>query len=217
MIGPIAWPFVSHRKYAVPSSFSNEWAGGCEFFRNDWLAGGSACPQCLDAAILILSRQVFCGCRWGGWAEMWDILPLLGWLLWWRVMSCCRFPADVFGGEPRRADVACWGGWGPHTPCARQIGPHPPQPTPPSRHGSLRCVWVRRQQMRDGFGSLAASFFQPFADQKWHRVLSEKAQAAIKNVKARTGNGSGFFTTPTTSHHQGCPIKNKMVTRHQSR
>ena len=60
-------------------------------------------------------------------------------------MACCLSP-DVFGGEPCRADVACWGGWGPHTPCARQIGPHPPQPTPPSRHGSLRCVWVRRQK-----------------------------------------------------------------------
>ncbi len=71
MIGPIAWPFVSHRKYAVPSYFSNERTGGCEFFRNDWLAGGSACPLCQDAAILILSRQVFCGCRWGGSAEMW--------------------------------------------------------------------------------------------------------------------------------------------------
>ncbi len=62
------------------------------------------------------------------------------------VASC--FSADVFGGEPSRADVACWGGWGPHTPCARQIGPHPPQPTPPSRHGSLRCVWVRGQKCR---------------------------------------------------------------------
>ena len=49
-------------------------------------------------------------------------------------------------GEPCRAVGACWGGWGPHTPCARQIGPHPPQPTPPSRHGSLRCVWGRRQK-----------------------------------------------------------------------
>ena len=63
------------------------------------------------------------------------------------VAACC-FLSDVCSGEPSRADVACWGGWGPHTPCARQIGPHPPQPTPPSRHGSLRCVWVRRQQCR---------------------------------------------------------------------
>ena len=60
-------------------------------------------------------------------------------------MASC-FSADVCSGEPCRADVACWGGWGPHTPCARQIGPHPPQPTPPSRHGPLRCVWVRRQK-----------------------------------------------------------------------
>ena len=82
-----------------------------------------------------------------GWLRLG--LLRLGWLVWWRVMSCCccLFPGFC-GGEPCRADVACWGGWGPHTPCARQIGPHPPQPTPPSRHGSLRCVWVRRQQMR---------------------------------------------------------------------
>ena len=65
----------------------------------------------------------------------------------------CRFSADCCGGEPCRAAVACWGGWGPHTPFARQIGPHPPQPTPPSRHGSLRCVWVRGQQMQRFFGS----------------------------------------------------------------
>ncbi len=158
MIGPIAWPFVSHRKYAVPSSFSNEWAGGCEFFRNDWLAGGSACPQCLDAAILILSRQVFCGCRGGGSAEMWGAVARLACV--WRVMSCCccLFPG-VFGGEPCRADVACWGWWGPHTPCARQIGPHPPQPTPPSRHGSLRCVWVRRQKCVTPYSGAGAHGF----------------------------------------------------------
>ena len=89
-------------------------------------------------------------------------------VLAWRVVSClalvvaCCFSPDVCGGEPCRADVACWGGWGPHTPCARQIGPHPPQPTPPSRHGSLRCVWVRRQKCR-GFGSLAASFCPLFS------------------------------------------------------
>ena len=95
-----------------------------------------------------LSGQVFRGCRWG--------------LVWCRVgMACCLLPG-LCGGEPSRADVACWGGWGPHTPCARQIGPHPPQPTPPSRHGSLRCVWVRRQQMRVAFRLLAASFCQPF-------------------------------------------------------
>ena len=76
-------------------------------------------------------------------------------------MACC-FLAGRCGGEPSRADVACWGGWGPHTPCARQIGPHPPQPTPPSRHGPLRCVWVRRQKCR-GFGSLAASFCPLFS------------------------------------------------------
>ena len=85
-------------------------------------------------------------------------------VLAWRVVYCMacvvawRFLPDVFGGEPCRADVACWGGWGPHTPCARQIGPHPPQPTPPSRHGSLRCVWVRRQQMRVAVRSLGALF-----------------------------------------------------------
>ena len=76
---------------------------------------------------------------------------LVGLLGWWRAgfcLACCRVLPDVCDGEPCRADVACRGGWGPHTPCARQIGPHPPQPTPPSRHGSLRCVWVRRQQMR---------------------------------------------------------------------
>ena len=78
-------------------------------------------------------------------------------VLAWRVVSClalviaCCFAAGVCGGEPCRADGACWGGWGPHTPCARQIGPHPPQPTPPSRHGSLRCVWVRRQKCRLSF------------------------------------------------------------------
>ncbi len=72
---------------------------------------------------------------------------LLGWLVGLRAAPCCccLFPGFC-GGEPCRADVACWGGWGPHTPCARQIGPHPPQPTPPSRHGSLRCVWERRQK-----------------------------------------------------------------------
>ncbi len=64
-----------------------------------------------------------------------------------------RFLPGFCSGEPCRADVACWGGWGPHTPCARQIGPHPPQPTPPSRHGSLRCVWVRRRRMQGFFVS----------------------------------------------------------------
>jgi hypothetical protein len=83
-----------------------------------------------------------CGCCRSG-------LLFLAWLLWlraWSVGMRCCFSAGVCGGEPSRADVACWGGWGPHTPCARQIGPHPPQPTPPSRHGSLRCVWGRRQK-----------------------------------------------------------------------
>ena len=61
------------------------------------------------------------------------------WLTCVVASGLCR--AGRCGGEPCRADVALWGGWGPHTPCARQIGPHPPQPTPPSRHGSLRCVW----------------------------------------------------------------------------
>ncbi len=75
-------------------------------------------------------------------------------------VACCFLPGFC-SGEPRRADVACWGGWGPHTPCARQIGPHPPQPTPPSRHGSLRCVWVRRQQMRVAYCFSAASSCQP--------------------------------------------------------
>ena len=76
-------------------------------------------------------------------------------------MACCLLPG-VCGCEPCRADVACWGGWGPHTPCARQIGPHPPQPTPPSRHGSQRCVWVRRQHMRVAIRYTAASFCQLF-------------------------------------------------------
>ena len=80
---------------------------------------------------------MFCGCRRGLWT-------CLGGGELCRVGMACCFSPDVCGGEPCRADVACWGGWGPHTPCARQIGPHPPQPTPPSRHGSLRCVWDRR-------------------------------------------------------------------------
>ena len=87
-----------------------------------------------------------------GGVPCWRGMLFLAWLLWWRgvsrlpcVVACC-FSPDVRGGEPCRADVAFWGGWGPHTPCARQIGPHPPQPTPPSRHGSLRCVWGRRQK-----------------------------------------------------------------------
>ena len=75
--------------------------------------------------------------------------PFLAWFFWRCAcaagLRCCFLP-DFCSGEPHRADVACWGGWGPHTPCARQIGPHPPQPTPPSRHGSLRYVWVRRQK-----------------------------------------------------------------------
>ena len=62
-------------------------------------------------------------------------------------MACCLLPGFCCG-EPSRADVACWGGWGPHTPCARQIGPHPTQPTPPSRHGTLRYGSGRRQRMR---------------------------------------------------------------------
>ena len=57
-----------------------------------------------------------------------------------------RFSAAACGDVPRRAVMAFWGGWGPHTRCAHQIGPHPPQPTPPSRHGTLRCVWVREQK-----------------------------------------------------------------------
>ncbi len=97
-------------------------------------------------------------------------LSFLGWLWWWRAVSrlaclvaCCFLPGFC-GGEPSRADVACWGGWGPHTPCARQIGPRPPQPTPPSRHGSLRCVWGRRQKCGCHFVSRCvvcplASFF----------------------------------------------------------
>ena len=68
------------------------------------------------------------------------------------VLAC--FSAGFCSGEPCRAVGACWGGWGPHTPCARQIGPHPPQPPPPSRHGPLRCVWVRGQEYRVQ-GSLA--------------------------------------------------------------
>ena len=75
-------------------------------------------------------------------AILWVVVSRLACVLAW------RFLAGVCSGEPCRADVACWGGWGPHTPCARQIGPHPPQPTPPSRHGSLRCVWGRKQKSR---------------------------------------------------------------------
>ena len=79
---------------------------------------------------------------------------LPGWCRGWRAVSClafvvaCCLSPGVCSGEPCRAVVACWGGWGPHTPCARQIDPHPPQPTPPSRYGSLRCVWVRKRWMR---------------------------------------------------------------------
>ena len=101
----------------------------------------------------------------------WHGVLFLAWLLWWRgvsrlpcVVACC-FSADVCGGEPCRADVACWGGWGPHTPCARQIGPHPPQPTPPSRHGSLRCVWGRRQKCRASLASQLHRFSSLFACQ----------------------------------------------------
>ena len=81
----------------------------------------------------------------------------------WVVAGC--FAAGVFGGEPCRADVACWGGWGPHTPCARQIGPHPPQPTPPSRHGPLRCVWGRRQKYGLPFAPRLHLFSSLFACQ----------------------------------------------------
>jgi len=74
-------------------------------------------------------------------------------------MWACRFSAGFCSGEPCRDGVACWGGWGPHTPCARQIGPHPPQPTPPSRHGSLRYVLVRRRRMRGVFFSVLVSAY----------------------------------------------------------
>ena len=77
----------------------------------------------------------------------------------------CRFLPGVCGGEPRRADVACWGGWGPHTRCAHKIGPHPPQPTPPSRHGSLRCVCGRRQKFGKPFSLWLHRFASLFASQ----------------------------------------------------
>ncbi len=98
-----------------------------------WVCGAVSCM-----AFVVASRFLLGVC--GG-------VLFLGWHVWWRAMPCCccLFPGFC-GGGPCRADVACWGGWGPHTPCARQIGPHPPQPTPPSQHGSLRCVWERRQK-----------------------------------------------------------------------
>ena len=98
----------------------------------------------------------------------------------WVVVRC--FSPDVFGGEPCRADVACWGGWGPHTPCARQIGPHPPQPTPPSRHGSLRCVWGRRQQRRLLFAAWLHRFARFFL---FPRVPAFRS----RRTRVRTGKG----------------------------
>ena len=69
-----------------------------------------------------------------------------------RVVSClalviaCCFSAGMCSGEPSRADVACWGGWGPHTPCARQIGPHP---AIPARLAALRVG--ARAEMQGAF------------------------------------------------------------------
>ena len=80
-------------------------------------------------------------------------LPFLGLAFWWLAGSvglrCCL--ADVSGGEPCRADGACWGGWG-LIPLRSPNRPHPPQPrTPPSRHGSLRCVWGAQAKCQVSF------------------------------------------------------------------
>ena len=110
------------------------------------IGGGISCAQKLSHAVLAEAIGVV---AWRFLPGVCGCVPFLGWQVWWRVMSCCcccLFPGFC-GGEPHRAVGACWGGWGPHTPCARQIGPHAPQPTPPSRHGSLRCVLDRRQKI----------------------------------------------------------------------
>ncbi len=123
----------------------------------------------------------------------WHGVLFLAWLLWWRgvsrlpcVVACC-FSPDVCGGEPCRADVACWGGWGPHTPCARQIGPHPPQPTPPSRHGSLRCVWGRRPKVQGFCGFWAASFSSLWPAFSFFRVTPTSGAGAHGIARARGG------------------------------
>ena len=112
-------------------------------------------------------------------------MPFFAWLLWWRAALCCwlgwRFLPGFCSGEPHRAVGACWGGWGPHTPCARQIGPHAPQPTPPSRHGSLRCVWDRRQKC----GLPFASWLNRFASLSFFRVSPHFGAGAHGFARAR--------------------------------
>ena len=90
------------------------------------------------------------------------VVVFLGWQVWWWVAGsrltggvayllcgyALRFVRTGFcGGGACRADVACWGGWGLMLPRSPNR-PHPPQPTPPSRHGPLRCVWVRNRKYR---------------------------------------------------------------------
>ena len=129
-----------------------------------------------------LSGQVFRGCRWG--------------LVWCRAgMVCCLLPGFCgcvlllgwqCGGEPSRADVACWGGWGPHTPCARQIGPHPPQPTPPSRHSPLRCVWVRMQKCGLPYSGAGAHGFARARGEASDNLCSQRAEDGSPLVRAQS-------------------------------
>ena len=116
------------------------------------VAGALRRPCCFDRAAA-LGRSAFgvaVGCL-ASWLAFGVVRRVAASRL--TVVVAWRFFPGFGGGEPCRADVACWGGWGSHTPCARQIGPHPPQPTPPSRHGSLRYVWGRRQKYRASLAS----------------------------------------------------------------
>ena len=78
-------------------------------------------------------------------------LSFLGWLLWWRACSgyaVCVVSWAFCSGEPCRAvPWRAGGGGGLILPALAKSAP-PSQPTPPSCHDSLRCVWVRRQQYR---------------------------------------------------------------------
>jgi len=132
------------------------------------------------------------------------------------VVVCCFLPGFC-SGEPCRAVVACWGGWGPHTPCARQIGPHPPQPTPPSRHGSLRCVWVRRQNMLCECSSrlpLFASFFpvSGFPVQACGESPLEAGGRATTSARSRRSPATRFQRQRVkklfkTQAHPGSPLE----------
>ncbi len=138
------------------------------------------CINCVSSSLFLL-RFLMCGIRLACVVAS-RFLPGFG---GGELFLCWRFPADVFGGEPSRADVACWGGWGPHTPCARQIGPHPPQPTPPSRHGSLRCVWVRGQKCGLPFAPWLHRFACVFASLSFFRVTSHSGAGAHGIARAR--------------------------------